>query len=149
MKNMKTLVAMAVVVAVAMIPTLGFSSTDDAEKQTGKDAKYSEKQWKDGVRDVNKGLNQLDDFDESLMKADPKSAQKHLKKVGNHFDKALTHFEKAEVGKKNKGVIDDINDGVAALNKAYNDIDKGDVDSAQSHLDKASDHFNQAAEALQ
>jgi hypothetical protein len=37
-----------------------------------------------------------------------------------------------------------INSGVDALNKAYNELDEGEVDAAQLHFDEANGHFAKA-----
>lgn len=148
MKRLKAIFVVVSVVAVAMVPASGFSASDDETRQAEKDQEFREKQWNDGVSEIDNGLDQLDAFDESILEDKPKSARKHLTKVLNHFEKALTHFEKAEVGKEHQGAIDDIDAGVKAINKALDDIDDGNMDAAQSQLDKANSHFNQAAEAL-
>ena len=143
--TVRTVIIGLAVVGLASGSVLAMPGTDQATK----DAEFAEKQWNKGMRAVEKGVDQLDSFDESLFESKPSSAQRHLKKAAKQFDKALTCFEKAAVGRENQGAIDDINDGSDALDKALSDLDKGDVDSAQRHLDKANEHFNRAAETLQ
>ena len=148
MKSKMTVVVMAVVLAMTILPS-GCSEAEREEIKEERDAAFAERQWEDGVREVNRGLEQRDAFDQKLAEAEPESAKRHLKKMTEHFNKALTHFEKAEVGRERQGAIDDINSGVEALDKAYKDLDEGKVDSAQSHLDSANEHFARAASKLQ
>jgi hypothetical protein len=148
MKSLKTSVVIAGVAAAAVLLTLGCSQEEREEIKVEHDQNYAARQWDDGVREVNKGLDQMDTFDQKLAEAEPDSAIRHLKKMEDHFNKALTHFEKAEVGREKQGAIDDINAGVDALNKATTDLDGGRVDAAQSQLDKANEHFARASETL-
>ena len=144
----KILSVMAALFAATMILTSGCSDAEREEIKADKDEAFAERQWGDGVREVNMGLEQLDTFEYRLAEAEPESARRHLKKTAEHFSKALTHFEKAEVGRERQGAINDLNAGSDALDKAYIDFEEGNVESAQVQLDKAHELFAKAAETL-
>jgi len=148
MKGLKTLAVIAGVAAAAAMLTTGCSPEQREEIKAERDVAFVDRQWDDGVREAEKGFDQLDAFDRDLAEAEPDFALNHLKKSAEHFDKARTHFAKAEVGREKQGAIDDINAGYDALDKAIGDLEEGKVDSAQAHLDKAYEHFTRADQTL-
>ena len=147
--DMKELMTKAVIVGLAVTwLAAGHAQAIPGTDQAQKDAKFAGKQWSKAVSQFEKGVDQLDAFDESLFQSKPDSARKHLKKAAKCFDKARTHFAKAEVGREKQGAIDDINHGYDALDKAIADFEQGNVDAAQRQLDKAYDHFAKAKQTL-
>jgi tetratricopeptide (TPR) repeat protein len=119
------------------------------EAKMDTDAKYSGYEWKEGVKYANKGYDQLSDFDTKVFKDEPERAKLHLERAAKDFDSSLTHFGKSEVGLDGQKAIKDFNSGVDALNTAYNELDAGNIDSAQSQYDKASEYFAKADAILQ
>ena len=160
MKSHIQFVVPAVVISFALMLGSGCSKTEREEikadyevmkeqKAAARDIDYREKEWNKAIEYANKGYEQLDKFDKNLSKTEPVRVKMHLQKAAKDFSDALTHMEKAEVGKARQGAVDDLNSGVDALNKAYNELDEGRVDAAQLHFDEANRRFSNAQATLQ
>ena len=160
MKRWIQFVLPAVVIGVALLLASGCSKAErqeakaeyQAEEEVAKverDLDYRDEEWNEAVRYANKGYDQLDKFDTKVFKDEPERAKLHLEKASKDFSDALTHLAKSEVGENRQGAVNDLNAGVDALDKAYQEMDEGRIDSAQSHYDKAVEYFNKAADILQ
>lgn len=145
------------VMAITIIMMLGFGCSkterqemkadhhmEKTEAKMSKETMYDDHEWNEGVKLANKGYHQLDKFDTKYFKDEPKRATMHLEKAATDFDKALTHFAKSTVGLDGQKAIKSLESAVDQLNKADNEIDAGNIDSAQSHYDKATDYFTKA-----
>jgi len=113
-----------------------------------KEERYENRQWNDAVRDIKRAYNQFSEFDWKVEEGEPMRAARHLRKALDDFNGAMTHVAKADVGKSQKGAVDDVNHGIKDLNDAVTALDNGNVDSAQRHYDKAATCFQKASAIL-
>ena len=113
-----------------------------------REERFENRQWNDAVRDMKRAYKQLSDFDWTVEIDEPSSAARHLRKMQKDFDSAMTHVAKADLGRDQKGAVDDVNRGVKDLNSAVTALDDGNIDSAQRLYDKAATNFQKAAVIL-
>jgi hypothetical protein len=55
--------------------------------------------------------------------------------------KAVEYYSKAELPADEKAAIDELTNGLGALQKAVKDLEKGDVVAAQNNYDAAQNYF--------
>ena len=123
-------------------------SSPEGKDNVDKEERYENRQWNDAVRDAKRAYDQLSKFDWKAWDGKPESAARHLRKALDDFSAAMTHVEKADVGKAQKGAVDDVNRGIKQLDEAVTALDDGNLDSAQRHYDNAANDFDKAAAIL-
>jgi hypothetical protein len=118
------------------------------ERSEKKDEKFENREWNEAIAAAQSAFDQLGDVDMKLDEEEPKRAALHLRKAVDRFKSALTHLEKADVGREQKGAVDDMNLGIKELGDAVTDLEEGKTDSAQRHYDKAAESLSKAESIL-
>ena len=139
--KMKTVTMMMVIGLFLMLVAGGAQAADDE--------KYADKHMRLAVKNANQGYDELDQVGEKLDAGKEKKAMRHFENAIDDFEQALVHFANAELGKENKGIVDDLEAGLDALKATVKSLENDKPKNAEEHYAKAYVSFMDAEAALQ
>ena len=138
MKNESTIFSKAMFVGLAASLLIVFASSVAAESWDTHKSNYD---YREAVHYMNNGYSNMGKVVNKLVEDKEKSAQKHFNWALRDFSKAVEYYAKAELPASEKAAIDSLKKGLAALQKAVKDLEKGDDVSAQSNYNAAQNYF--------
>ncbi len=117
--------------------------------QAGDEEEYLDKHMRLAFKDANHGYDELDKVNSKLDLGKQKSAEKHFENAIDDFEQAIAHLAQAELGKDQKGIVDDLTAGLDQLKKSAKYLENGNFKDAQKHYTSAETHFTHAEAALE
>jgi exonuclease VII small subunit len=117
--------------------------------QAGDDEKYIDKHMRLAFKDANHGYDELAKVNSKLDLGKQKSAERHFENAIDDFEQAIAHLAQAELGKDQKGIVDDLTTALDKLKKAAKNLENGNLKDAQAHYAGAEEHLERAEAALE